>query len=517
MKKILLLIIVLSANLLVAQVPAIQWKKAFGGTQWDEAFCIRQTTDGGYIVVGYTLSHDGDVLDSNGYRDILVIKLSASGALQWEKSLGGSHEENGFSIQQTTDGGYIVVGDTDSEDGDVIANHFDFAIPDVWIVKLSEVGAIEWQKTLGGNEDDYAYSIQQTTDGGYIVTGTTGSNDGDVSGNHGWLDVWVIKLSGSGTIEWQKTFGGTDGEKSQSIQQTTDGGYIIVGFTYSNDGDLTSHSGMADIWVIKLSSSGTLEWQKTYGGTYDEEAYCIRQTSDGGYIFGGFTGSMDGDLIGHQANYDAWVVKISDTGTLEWQKTFGGNLFDRINSIIQIANGDYIVAGITSSHDGDVIGLHGNSDAWVVKISNLGLIKWQRAIGGSGYDEAQSIQETADGGYIMAGHTTSYNDDALGSGYHGGTGHDFWIVKLETDPLAIDNFSTQKFILFPNPTNQFLNIQNLDNEDIEKVTVSDLTGKILIEQSKNLSQMNVWHLQQGLYFIQIQSQGKTYTQKFIKE
>ncbi len=203
----------------------------------------------------------------------------------------------------------LWLGGTFSNDGDVSGNH---GIVDSWIVKLNSSGDIIWQKCFGGTDDDVAFSIQQTSDGGFIVAGYTSSNDGDVSGNHGGGDYWVVKLDSSGTIQWQKCLGGTDNDEAKSIQQTSDGGYIVAGETWSNDGDVSGNHGNSDYWVVKLNSSGDIEWQKCLGGTVKDIAKTIQQTSDGGFIVAGYTNSNDGDVSGiHGDYYDFWVVKLN--------------------------------------------------------------------------------------------------------------------------------------------------------------------------------------------------------------
>ena len=185
--------------------PEIQWAKCYGGSEYDAALSIQQTTDGGYIVAGLSLSNDNDVSGNHGGEDYWIVKLTSTGSIEWQKSLGGSGEDRASSVIQTTDGGYIIAGTSNSNDGDVSGNH---GRDDYWIVKLSSTGILEWQKSLGGSGDDDANSIQQTTDGGYIIAGGSNSNDGDVSGNHGSDDYWIVKLAPSGSIEWQKSLGG---------------------------------------------------------------------------------------------------------------------------------------------------------------------------------------------------------------------------------------------------------------------------------------------------------------------
>jgi type 1 glutamine amidotransferase len=288
-------------------------------------------------------------------------------SIQWQKTLGGTSDDWPTSIQQTADGGYIVAGRTSSYDGDVIGHHGSY---DFWVVKINSLGAIVWQKTLGGSNNEEALSIQQTADGGYIVAGYTSSNDGDVTGNHGYDDIWVLKLNSLGAIVWQKTLGGTSDEWLSSIQQTADGGYIVAGSTSSNDGDVTTNHGGRDFWVVKLNSLGAIVWQKTFGGTSNEEVLSIQKTADGGYIVAGSASSNDGDVIGNHGLTDFWVVKLNNLGAIVWQKTLGGTSDDWLSSIQQTADEGYIVAGDTKSNDGDVIGNHGGRDFWVVKLSN---------------------------------------------------------------------------------------------------------------------------------------------------
>ncbi|MBO8140214.1 MAG: T9SS C-terminal target domain-containing protein [Thermosipho sp. (in: Bacteria)] len=401
----------------------IAWQKTLGGSNGDEAYSIQQTSDGGYIVAGTTYSNNGDVSGNHGGRDFWIVKLDDDGNIKWQKALGGSNNELAYSIQQTSDGGYIVAGNTNSNDGDVSGNHGNF---DYWVIKLDNSGNIEWQKALGGSDYEYARSIQQTNDGGYIVAGTAYSNDGDVTGNNVGNCYWVVKLDSNGNIEWQKALGGSSGDWADSIQQTSDGGYIVAGYTYSNDGDVSGNHGERDFWIVKLDKNGNIEWQKALGGSSGDWAHSIRQTSDGGYIVAGYTYSNDGDVSGNHGERDFWIVKLDNNGNIVWQKTLGGSQWDEAYSVQQTSDRGYIVAGITWSNDGDVSGNHGGDDYWVVKLDTNGNIVWQKTLGGSRYETASSIQQTSDGGYIVAGYTDS--NDGYVSGNHGS--RDYWVVKL---------------------------------------------------------------------------------------
>jgi hypothetical protein len=399
----------------------IEWQKTFGGSDFEEAKSIQQTSDGGYIVAGYSRSNNGDVTGNHGGYDAWVVKISSSGMIQWKKSFGGSGDDSVSSIKQTNDGGYIFAGSSDSKNGDVTENH---GASDYWIVKLTSSGTIQWSKNFGGPDNEYAYSIQQTFDGGYIVAGFGGSSELD---HHGGGDYWILKLSSSGNIEWKKCYGGSWWDYAYSIQQTNEGGYIVAGYA------MGTHGFNEDFWVLKLSSKGILQWEKYYGGTKNDGAHCVQQTSDGEYIVAGYTQSNDGDVSGNHGDYDIWVVKLSSTGVIQWQKCLGGSSSDSGNSIRETSDGGYIVAGNTYSNNGDVSGYHYGSDVWVVKLSSTGAIQWQKCLGGSGHDSADSIQQTNDGGYIIAGYTGSNDGDLTGNERYYA---DFWIIKLKGTGLS---------------------------------------------------------------------------------
>jgi len=298
---------------------------------------------------------------------------------QWARSYGGSGLDTAYSIQQTSDGGYIIAGYTDS---------FGAGGRDFWVLKLSSTGAIDWQRTYGGSLGDYAFSIQQTGDGGYIVAGWT---DSFGAGNY---DIWVLKLSSIGTIDWQRTYGGSLNDTTYSIQQTSDGGYIVGGIKY------------AAFWVLKLSSIGDVEWQRTYGRESYDEAYSIQQTSDGGYIIAGRT-----ELMGAGRSMDAWVLKLSSIGDVEWQRAYGGSGDEAARSIQETSDGGYFVAGYVQLFGS------GSFDALVLKLSATGDVEWQCIYGEEvGSDSPYSSQQTSDGGYIIAGRS----------------GPDVWVLKLRS-------------------------------------------------------------------------------------
>ena len=399
------------------------WQRSLGGSDLDVSWSVQQTTDGGYVIAGFSSSNDRDVSGNHGYFDGWIVRITSTGTLNWQKSLGGSDLDLTLSIRQTNDGGYIITGYSESNDGDVSGNHGE---SDYWIVKLTSTGELDWQKSLGGSDLDESYSIEQTNDGGYIIAGCSESNDGDVSGNHGEYDYWIVKLTSTGDIDWQKSLGGSDSERAYSIQQTTDGGYIIAGYSWSNDGDVLGNHGIRDYWIVKLTSTGELDWQKTLGGNQNDIAYYIQQTNDGGYIIAGESNSDNGDVTDNYGGSDYWIVKLTSKGELDWQKSLGGSNDDYAYSVQQINDGGYIIAGSSESNNGDVSGNHGNYDYWIVKLTSTGELDWQKSLGGSDRDESFSIQQTTDRGYVIAGCSESNDGDV--SENHGS--RDYWIVKL---------------------------------------------------------------------------------------
>lgn len=471
----------------VAQ-PSIQWQKSLGGTGQDEATSIQQTIDGGYIVAGFSDSKNGDVTDNHGGYDYWIVKLDRKGKLLWQKSFGGTGRDEAAFIQQTLDEGFIVGGHSNSNDGDVAGNH---GFDDYWIVKLDSSGNLQWQKSFGGSGVDRATSIEQTIDEGYIVGGYSNSNDGDVTGYHGYSgsDYWVVKLDKNGDLQWQKALGGTDNDRAYSIQQTSDKGYIVAGYSSSHDGDVTGNHSSSDCWIVKLDEEGNLQWQKSLGGTSVERALFIRQTVDSGYIMAGFSRSIDGDVMDNRGENNYWIVKLDDSGSLIWQKSYGGTGTDWAFSVQQTTDGGYIVVGDSESNDEDVTGNHGGFDYWIIKLDINGDMQWQKSLGGTGSEYANSLWLNTDGSFIVAGSSSSADGDVTGNhsipGY-GGT-PDYWIAMLDskvTNSGAID--FRQEMVVYPNPVSHWLTIDLSGLElNFTETTVNlfDIQGKKIFEKS----------------------------------
>ncbi|SHG69809.1 T9SS type A sorting domain-containing protein [Chryseobacterium vrystaatense] len=498
-------------SILSAQTaPAIEWQKSLGGSNGEEVHSIQQTSDGGYIAAGWSYSVDGDVTGNHGNSDYWIVKLDASGTIQWQKSLGGTSDENAYSIKQTVDGGYIVAGESSSTDGDVTGNHGN---TDYWIVKLDASGIIQWQKSLGGSNQDKANSIQQTSDGGYIIAGDSYSTDGDVTGNHGNSDYWIVKLDPSGTIQWQKSLGGTSYEGANSIQQTSDGGYIVAGTGGSTNGDISINYGGGDFWIVKLDASGTIQWNQSLMGNLADTATSIQQTSDGGYIVAGMSNSTNSEtpLMFGTSNY--CVAKLDSNGNTLWQRYFGGSGEDHPYSTQQTSDGGYIVAGGTGSADGNITGNHGSFDYWILKLDTSGIIQWQKSLGGSSFDYAYSIQQTDDGGYILAGMV--FSSDGNITGYRGES--DAWIVKLSATQLnTAESSLINKPVIYPNPAKDFVHLDHLSGETV--VNITDMSGRNLFNKKYSEEKININTSQftNGVYMIQVQHKGKILLSEKLK-
>jgi len=420
-----------------SQAPEIEWQNTIGANNDDELLSIDQTSDGGYILGGYTPSGlSGDKTEASlGLYDYWVVKLNSAGTIQWQNTIGGSSDDLLFSIQQTSDDGYIIGGCSNSvmsgDKTEGLIGDYDY-----WVIKLNDSGAIEWQNTIGGSDKDALFSIQQTTDGGYILGGDSYSG---ISGDKtepslGNADYWVVKLNSTGAIQWQNTIGGSEDDHLYCLQQTSDDGYILGGYSNSGlSGDKTEASlGDYDYWVVKLNNIGALEWQNTIGGSHYDQLYSIQETSDGEYIVGGYSLSgISGDKTEPSlGSADYWVVKLKSNGVIKWQNTIGGSSADDLYSVQQTSDGGYVLGGYSFSDiSGDKTEASlGNYDYWVVKLNSTGTIQWQNTIGGSGIDHLRSIQQTSDGGYILGGDSWSGISGDKTEASSGG--YDYWVVKL---------------------------------------------------------------------------------------
>lgn len=408
------------------------WDKTIGGNDADYLQIVRQTQDGGYILGGFSYSDksgdksQGNYIDENGYNstDFWIVKVNANGTKIWDKTFGGNSSEQLTSLQQTSDGGYIVGGYSNSgKNGNKTqASKGDF---DYWVVKLDSKGNKLWDKAFGGSGVDRLFALQQTSDDGYILGGysSSGISSDKSAVSKGELDYWVVKLNANGSKVWDRTLGGKASEEVKSLQQTRDGGYILGGSSTSgisgdksqaNKGSSTTH----DYWIVKLDPDGFKVWDKTLGGKSSDVLQSIVQTSDGGYILGG---RSDSDISGDKTQAlrdpgtvyprsDYWLVKLKPDGTKAWDKTLGGTNWDELQSLQQTNDAGYIVGGYSFSGIGEDKTENNKGygkDYWVVKLKADGSTAWDKTIGGSDDDELLAIIQTSDGNFILGGYSES--------------------------------------------------------------------------------------------------------------
>jgi hypothetical protein len=396
----------------------VTFVKTYGGSKNDSAQSVTATTDGGYIILGYTQSNDNDITDKQDESfDYWVLKFDATDQLQWQKTYGGSLDDRGSDIIQTSDGGYAILGYSFSTDGDATENA---GLQDYWLVKLDANGNISWEKSFGYQGADSGITMTETNDQGFLVTGildvTASGGEGNSSRNanrHAGGDYWALKLDISGNLEWSHYFGGNFTDTPYGVVQTDDNGYIVVGSSDSEDTDISSNIGTYDFWVIKISESGNLVWEKSFGGSQIDEARAIVKTNDGNYIIAGDTRSSDNDISQNKGAADLWLIKISTSGNLIWERTIGGSSFDVARAIKKSQNNGFLLSGSSRSSDMDVSENKGQNDAWVLKTDNNGNLLWETTVGGSNIDFSYDVVELIDSSVIAVGDTASSDGDII--------------------------------------------------------------------------------------------------------
>jgi len=368
--------------------PELEWSKTFGDSTWRYGNSVQQTTDGGYITAG------SSSVILNGEHDIILIKTDSNGIVTWNKTFGGSRDEKANSVQQTSDGGYIIAGTTRSFS--VVEG-----VTDLYLIKTDPSGVELWTSTFGGSDWEYGGFVQQTSDGGYILAGATRSFGA------GGEDLYLIKTDSNGVEIWSKTFGGSQHEWESTVKQTTDGGYILAGTTE------TYGAGSYDAYLVKTDSNGDEIWSNTFGGSNVDRARSVLQASDGGYILLGWTSSFGA------GKSDVYMVKTDSNGNELWSRTFGGSAGDVGYSVSQITGGGYIIAGGTSSFH-----IPSRNGAYFIKTDREGNVVWETAVGSSEYvDVAYSVQQTSDGGYIATGYRN----------YQESIGYVLYLLKISED------------------------------------------------------------------------------------
>lgn len=476
----IIILLFFSISIIQAQINTL-WTKTFGGYDYDLGNSVQLTSDGGYIIVGGTYSFGA------GGSDFWLLKTNSSGDTLWTKMFGGINLENGKSVQQTTDGGYIIVGWT-----------FSFGVGGqaVWLIKTNSSGDTLWTKTFGGSMSEGGNSVQQTTDGGYVIVGWTSSFGA------GGGDVWLIKTNSSGDTLWTKTFGGSSSDVGNSVQQTTDGGYIIAGYTYSYG------VGGNDVWLIKTNSSGDTLWTKTFGGSDRDVSNSIQQTEEGGYVITGWTDSFGA------GDKDVLLIKTNASGDALWTKTFGGSDWDEGRSVHQTFDGEYIIAGYTYSYG------VGNGDVFLIKTKSSGDTLWTKTFGGNDWERCNSVQQTIDGGYILVGETQTFGAGG-GDVWLIKTSPEVNVNVQNDDLKSLDYSMAQNY---PNPFNSITSVSyKIKKSGHIRILVFNVEGQVievLLDKHQTPGEYQIrWdagEMASGIYFYHlIFNDYQTLTRKMI--
>ncbi|PWK27327.1 gliding motility-associated-like protein [Arcicella aurantiaca] len=430
--------------------PSILWKKTLGGTLNETLNSTYETTDGGYILGGQTSSSDGDVQGSRkGLLDAWVVKINATGTIEWQKDFGGSRDDVVTSVKETSDQGFIVEGYTASTDGDFSTNH---GGTDIFVIKLSKTGFVEWTKCFGGTLDEKSGEIVVSSEGGYLFTGSAKSFNGDLTGQSpSDADAWVMKISSTGTIQWQRLFNGPYTDICKAAKQLPDKNYVLV----NNTGTVAGTNQREDIFVSIVKPNGNVSSQASYGGSRQEFASCLELTPDGGFVILGKTNSNNGSVTQNQGDFDVWILKMNASASLQWKKTFGGSRVDggvsteAWGSIHATDDDGYIFTSSTNSTDGDVAipttaWSGSQARVWVVKLNCKQNIQWQQVLGGNAGDYGIFAKQNSDRSYFITANATSNDGDVTGNK----GSRDFWLIKTNPEPKLKPNLAVSGSIPF---------------------------------------------------------------------
>lgn len=514
----------------ISQPLYIDWQQCYGGSNIDNGESVKILDNGNLITLATTRSNDFNVSFNHGDVDFWLFETDENGNLIWEKSFGGSAKDTPIEIMIAPDGGFVLFGETWSNDGDVSGNHGGV---DYWLVKTDSLGNLLWQRCLGSSMNNIPTDMDMDDDGNIYVMGLSLGIGGDITFSNGFYDYWFAKVSPDGVLIWDKSLGGSYTDNGLCITATDDGGVIVGGLIDDTDGDITCNQEPWNItaWVVKLDSTNNIEWQQCYGGTYTESVVDIKATSDGGYIMLGLTNSNDGDVSGFHGTpgthyyFDIWVIKTDSIGVIEWQRCLGGKKDEHPYFIEITPEGDYIIGGETNSNDGDVSGnhsLYNNDDNWLVKLNETGDIIWQQCIGSVLTNNHRGIKIINEGEFIVIGTSGNLNNSGdVSCDFKGGS--DVWMYKLIDTTVGINELEmyNSKIKVFPNPAGSVLNINFPENIDFRKtfIEIIDINGRIILK-SKSLSvlnQLDISKLVSGIYLVKIQNDKAFITRKIIVE
>lgn len=395
------------------------WINTFGGSGIDQATDLVESADGNYVIVGSTYSTDGELsgIKSSSDSDYWVLKLSKEGVILWNKVYGGAEDELATGITTTTDGGYVISGYSRSDNCYPDSNG---GFHDYWILKIDANGNEVWCQNFGYPGSDQASAVIETKEGEIFTTGYFDVSASEGEGNenrgsngnlHGVGEYWGIKMDAQGDFFWKRYFGGSNNDRSFDVIQTADSGFIMIGSSESSDFDITDSKGSYDFWAVKVSANGDKEWAKSYGGSEIDVAYGITSAADGNYLIVGDSRSLDQDISQNNGNADMWLVKISPNGTLLWEKNFGGGQFDSAKGITSISDGNFLITGSSRSSNLDVSANQGENDVWFIVVDANGTLLFEKNIGGTSLDFSEAAIYTSDGSVVVVGNTESNNGD----------------------------------------------------------------------------------------------------------
>lgn len=388
--------------------------QTFGGSKNDVINSIVATNDGGYAVLGYTQSNNFDIVNkSNESFDFWVMKFSSEDQILWNRTFGGSDDDRGVDIVATNDGGFAILGAASSSDLEVSQNA---GSHDFWMLKITAEGTVMWEKSFGFSGSDKGISLTNTADNGFLLTGVLDVSASGGQGNskgtqrHSGGDVWVLKLSSNGTLEWSTYFGGSFTDTPFGVVETSNNEYIIAASSDSEDFNISNNKGTYDFWVFRITSEGTLVWEKNFGGSEIDEARAIAAADDGNFIIVGDTRSADVDVSNNNGAADIWVLKISPEGILIWEKTIGATGFDAARSISKMQDNGFLISGSSRSSTAGFIN-QGQNDAFLFKINSEGIMEWQETVGGSEIDFLYDAIELNNRTIIAVGESNSADGD----------------------------------------------------------------------------------------------------------
>lgn len=524
---------------LYSQDLQINWQHCYGGTNADHVYDIIPI-DGGYFLVGSTESINGDITFNHGSFDAWLLKIDSFGNIVWEKTFGGSDGDGCGIIIPTQNNHFYLLCASGSSDGDISYDPYPGS-NDIWIVKIDNSGNIIWDKIIGGGMIDAIESATLTNDGGVAVFGWTGSQNGDVSVNYGYYDMWLVKLNSDGEIVWDKSFGTDDFDYGYSVIQTSDSGFLIGGTsTIGNYGNLTCipHSIDAEVIILKLDLLGNIEWQNCYGGSEHDGAFELLEIGDG-YMILGYADSNDGDVTGHHGESDIWIIKTDFFGNINWEHCFGGNNGEFAHNLFIQENGDFIIFGQTYSNDGDVFGNHSlseyESDIWFVKLNSEGEFLTQQCFGGIGSEIVEfGVVKKSDNNFVIAGQTNYGPSYDVACAPHGslGTDTDYWVFEIDSLDTTggIENYYENEVLwVYPNPAKDYVEFNftspypsrmsgtGSQGGNCSEIMITDILGQKVIKLEVK-SEKTVWdcrEVKDGIYFYNVEIEGKWYAGKVV--